>query len=173
MTDLGLVSFETDDSGAAPRIQTSGLVNGSTELFGRVDDTTFGGTFNRIHFPFQVISFGGDFFSTTSGDGLVVSFAGESLLFSDYLENGNGFLGVISDVPFNQITFTPAGLPLGEGFNLDNISFHAVPEPSTCALLILALFVRLVRSRRKRAGHTGGQPRRVVVRPLSVTRRST
>lgn len=139
-TQLGMIAFTTDDSGPiAPRIEQPGQVNGTRDLFGRVDNRTFGGTFHTISFPFDAIAFGADFDSTTTGDGLEVTVGAAMIRFSDHLSGpGDGFLGVISDAPFDSITFRPVGLPLGEGFSVDNLSFRAVPEPSSAILAVIA-----------------------------------
>lgn len=146
-TQLGLVAFTTDDNGSEnPSIRNGGTVNSTRELFGRVDNGAFGGTFHIITFPTAVRAFGADFNSTTSGDGLQVVIGSDVITFSQHLTGaGNGFLGVVSSAPFTAITFRPAGLPLGEGFGLDNLSFQPVPEPPSIVCggaTIISLFIR-------------------------------
>jgi len=101
----------------------------------------------RIHLilPSPVTAFGADFWSmcnrsSTYNRGLSLEvnrilYAFETLMPTD---DGTGFLGLTSSVPFSMVTIldpVTGGWRLGQSFGVDNVSFVAVPEPMTMALL--------------------------------------
>jgi len=119
--------------------------------------------YTDFSFPNEIIGFGADFnnhpkfFEMTDilldeGVGVIeiggVSFNTNQLIGSD---SGEGFLGVVSDTPFNQIRFVAdqpgsgGGGILGTQQGIDNFSFaeaggsSEVPEPATVLLLGLAI----------------------------------
>jgi hypothetical protein len=140
ISDLPIFDFYTDGTATAPRIQDDGLVNGSRELFGRVSDGRFGGMLHRFDFVAPVYAFAADYASTLSSDGLVLQVASSQIRFSDHLAGeGDGFLGIVSDIPFVNVTYVPAALEIGEGFHIDNVSIATVPEPHPICLFLVSI----------------------------------
>lgn len=154
-TDLGLVSMTIDgNSEGTNEIRDFGNVNGSREFHGDID--TGAATFIDVTFDLPLVrGFGGDFASTTTGDLLTVTVAGTTIEFDNFLSgDGDGFLGVTSDVPFANITFRSEDLTsFGEAFQLDNLSFAppaaAVPEPSTLLMGGMVALLGLGYARRR------------------------
>lgn len=95
------------------------------------------GTFPGAHtfgFPLPVTAWGADFERTTAAGLLTVTTDGHLVKFRDHLAGrGDGFLGIVSDVPFTSIVFGVQGPPasrfLNEIFSMDDLSYgHAMPE---------------------------------------------
>jgi hypothetical protein len=101
----------------------------------------------RIHlvFPSPVTAFGADFMSmcnqlSTYDQGLSLEVNGILYAFETLMptNDGTGFLGFTSSVPFSMVTImdpVTGAWRLGQTFGLDNVSFVAVPEPATMILL--------------------------------------
>ncbi|MDH4202739.1 MAG: PEP-CTERM sorting domain-containing protein [Phycisphaerae bacterium] len=105
-----------------------------------------------IHTQSPVSAWGADFTSTYSTDGLTLQINGQQHDFSGLMLAGNdiGFLGIISTDPFASVTLLTLDdddTLFGESFGMDNVSFVAVPEPMTMALLGLGGL--MLRKRRK------------------------
>jgi hypothetical protein len=105
-----------------------------------------------IHTQPPVSAWGADFNSTYSTDGLTLQINGQQHDFSGLMLAGDdiGFLGIISTDPFSSVTLRTLDdddTLFGESFGMDNVSFVAVPEPMTMALLGLGGL--MLRRRRK------------------------
>lgn len=132
---------------------TGGRYDGDVELF---DGASGAETISWL-FPISINAFGADWMSTTSGDLLQITgnFDGsgnQTVKFSDFLTgNGDGFLGLIGDSLFQQITFSSETLTVsGERFQADNLAFAAVPLPATFPLLAGAIALLGIAARRSR-----------------------
>jgi hypothetical protein len=114
-------------------------------------------------FPNPVNAWGADFVNaSTSGQILIGTGDGMSNQISVESElggPGTGFLGVITDEFFTSITFLPENVEdqaevIDEldnlSFGVDSDSLPSIPEPSTLALIALALLSYGVRRRRRR-----------------------
>ena len=103
-------------------------------------------------FPNPIFAFGADWISTATGEMLGISgnFDGtgeQTISFLDVLGRpGTGFLGIIGEANFSQITFTTTEPDLfidNEFYQVDNLSFASattstpVPEPGTIAGLAI------------------------------------
>jgi hypothetical protein len=100
-------------------------------------------TFDRA-----VNAFSADFFSVSSGDGLVAWVNGTAFDLGT-LGVRDGFFGVVSDSAFSSVTFTLARpTRVGEGWGADNVRWSAVPGPG---VLGVCGVMGLVASRRRRA----------------------
>ncbi len=161
-----LVEFDDGQTLTTPllSVMRESSPNGSGALailagseFGNLDGTNFlGGRSGEaphervvIQMP-SVFAFGADFFSPFSGDGIALEINGELLLL-DFITgvSEQGFIGVISDVSFQQVNIV--GNPEEESFQelwaADNFSYAAIPEPSSAAVLLLG-FAWAVQRRR-------------------------
>lgn len=131
-------------------IGTTSLANVDVTLFGTANNTTevAGGQFIgfiqndpssndiykiRLTFPEPVTAWGADFTSAATGNILISTANGNSYNFSTVLGSpGNGFFGSVEDAPFQWVDLTTASFTFfGEYFQMDNLSFSAVPEPAT------------------------------------------
>lgn len=145
-TDLGKLSVTiASNPYDSIGVFSGGAINGSNEFIGylrngentALDFADFG----------SFTAFAGDWRSTTTGDDLTITVAGELVKFSDYLTGaGNGFLGVVSDMAFSEVVFgVEAATSFGEYFQLDNVRFAntaaSVAAPSALLLLGLGLLV--------------------------------
>jgi len=127
------------------------------EFLGYVDvELFFGSSFLQVSFPSAIQAFGADFQSTTTADALTVTVGSgpDTVLFGDYLGYGvgDGFLGLVSSVPFSSVTFSVEEISVfaGEGFIMDDPTYGlAVPEPSTLALLGANLLALARRTKRR------------------------
>ena len=168
-TDIGLFSVQTDtnDPTAASnrnQIAASGFVNGSHEFQAFIIQDGVGGSladtsFVDLMFDTPFAGFGGDFFSTITGDLLLVTVNGVAFEFDNFLGGmGNGFFGIVDLMaPITSIRFTvenPADF--GEFWAVDEVQLAAIPEPDTLALLALALSgLAFARKRRMMMQPTG------------------
>ncbi len=128
-------TISANDSGFTAIVEP-GAVNGSRELRARIS-TDFPNDPSSIDVQFlaSVLGIGADFVGTTDGALLTMTVAGETIQFDQHLSgSGDGFLGVISDTPFNVLTLATESSTLsGEAFALDDVSFgpNVIPEPTT------------------------------------------
>ncbi len=133
-------TISANDSGFTAIVEP-GAVNGSRELRARIS-SDFPNDPSSIDVDLfgSVLGIGADFVGTTDGDLLTLTVAGETIQFDQHLAgSGNGFLGVISDTPFNSLVLATENPSLsGEAFVLDDVSF-GIPEHNTFGLGILAL----------------------------------
>lgn len=123
--------------------------NGTASISGFVDGTN---TFFDLTFTNPVYAFGGDFFATTGGEGLVIDlFNPAGTLFATLPVNvaTSGFFGFVNSSQaelISRIRFRAATdngvLGSGEGFGLDNVvgvrpggQTNPIPEPTTMFLL--------------------------------------
>ena len=152
---LGSVDFYYE---GAPRFGTPNVSSGS--FLGNVYQTAYGGGTTRpgdhlFSFPNMVTAWGADFSNTTVNALLTVSMAGYTIEFDNYLldGNGNGFLGIISSVSFDNILFSVENTPLAlnELFYMDNLSYgNAIPEPTSLILLGSGLTILGLATHRRR-----------------------
>ena len=155
---LGLVEFEypgAPDIGSYDDDLPAITGDPDREFQGSVYQATWGGGDTKpgpheFTFPYDVMAFGADFRTTTSGAMLTATMAGETIAFDDYLADpGTGFLGVVSDTPFTTVVFdADGGGYTNEQFYMDDLSFSNIPEPATLSLLGLGA-LGLVRRRRR------------------------
>ena len=143
--DIFLDSVDTDGT---TRIVDTGLVDGSREFQGDLDN----GHNQLLRFDFDqaVFGFGADFNAALTGDLLTLEINNSVFLLSDILGgNGTGFFGIISDESFDSVTFGRENpTDSGKFFSIDNVRFSGVPEPGSC--LILGSLALVVGSRRRR-----------------------
>jgi hypothetical protein len=106
-----------------------------------IDGTTILSAFTRTDaglvftFATPITAWGADFGGLQNGQlRSVINVAGETLT-PPIGENGLSFYGFTSSVAFTTVTFTSSGVQ--DGFAIDNVSFNAVPEPSSWALMII------------------------------------
>lgn len=104
-------------------------------------------------FPSNISAFGVDFSSISSSRGIHVSgdFDGsgnQDINLFTHQGSSNGFLGVIGTSSFNSITLSASGTGDNDFFGADDLSFVAVPEPSSAILLGLGATSILIRRRR-------------------------
>jgi hypothetical protein len=101
--------------------------------FLRANLADFAAEFIHIHLPGPVIAYAGDFVSTHSSAGLVMTIGDTDYLFEDLLPAwpGTGFVGFVSTAPFSQVTFHIPNPFLGESFGHDNISFVPTGDQSS------------------------------------------
>lgn len=133
-TDLGLVDLTIVGNAHTNTIWQPGNVNGSREYSG---DAWPDNSISLI-FPLPVFGFAADFWGTTNAGGLTMTVGSTTITFADHLAYpGTGFLGVIDDTPFNQVTFgtLSLGSSVNELFYMDNVKFQPIPEPATMLLL--------------------------------------
>jgi hypothetical protein len=92
-----------------------------------------------ILFDHPVSAFGADWASATNQGGVLVSINKASVVLADYLGGrGNGFVGIVSTEPFQEVLLTS---PRREDYGLDNVSFQ-IPEPSAIRFIaILSLVI--------------------------------
>lgn len=147
---LGLLDFSY--SGAPettfPKITDIGNTDGTRELAFRLFPTNLGGGTTRpgpmtITFPNQVTAFGADFFDLIGGaQPIQITVAGETRTFTSVLSGGENithFFGVTSDTPFDDFVIGIGGNSgIGNDFDVDNVSFSSIPEPSTAVMMSLA-----------------------------------
>ena len=144
---LGSIGFSYlgGPDGAEPEVVDSGSVNGSRELNGEVNaDGTPSGDHTISFLGETVNAFAGDWDSTLTGSQLVIELLGETILFSDFLTgSGDGFLGFVSDMAFDNFLITVAGVgaptTTSEVFSLDDASFALVSEVPLPAALPMFL----------------------------------
>lgn len=98
-------------------------------------------------FPSLTVGFGADWRATNDGGRLVVYLVRVGCCFLDSVEFDNflapsaiGFLGFVSDTPFNWAQFDTE-IFVAEEFGMDNLSFAiaSVPAPTTIWLLGIGL----------------------------------
>lgn len=153
--DTGLLQVTRDGSANGGDGALDILAGGA---FGNIDGTNFldaetgADPHERVEFGFNgqaVTAFGADFFSPFSGDGVGVEIDGELFLL-DYITDFNtGFFGVVSTGSFDSVAVVgnPDTPSFQELWSADNVSYAAVPAPSTAALLGLG---GLAAARRRR-----------------------
>jgi hypothetical protein len=143
-TTAGTVTVQlTGTANESNRFVDPGQVNGSRDFHGFIDNGA--ATIVRLitfTFPQPVLAWGADFVSADTGDRLVATSNGSSYHFAALCGSpGNCFLGSVETTPFNQLTFsTEVFTSFGEAFNMDNLSYATVPEPSTIAMLVSAMY---------------------------------
>lgn len=153
VNSAGLIDIELLGSSGPNRIDDgSGFANidGSNYYHGALDFFDGGAPSQATILITQIIGFGADWISTTTGGDLSLTILGETVNFDDHLTgSGNGFLGIISTNSFSSIILdTESGA--AEQFGMDNFSFAQVTEPTTLALFGLGL-AGLGFARRKKA----------------------
>lgn len=128
--------------------------------FGNVDGTTFldGETGMEPHevvtisLPVgsPIFSFGADFFSPFSGDGIALDVLGDQVLLDSIPGFEIGFVGVVSDAPFATVDIvgTTEAISFQELWSADNLSYAAVPEPTGLLGALLGIFALALRIRR-------------------------
>lgn len=110
-------------------------------LDGNPDNFSF--SIQAVGGPMNAIGF--DFFSAASLGGAVVTFdTGDSFSVGTVMGSpGTGFLGIMSDTPFNEVTFEVENLASFEGLFIETIYADVVPAPaSVLPLAGLAAFTR-------------------------------
>jgi hypothetical protein len=111
-----------------------------------------------FEFPFAVLAWGADFTGASGSAFLDVTMAGETIALVNYLPSpGDGFFGVVSDTPFNQVVLSAdGGTGFDEFFFMDNVSFGEeaaatpVPEPTSLLLFGTGALGVLARTRRRK-----------------------
>jgi PEP-CTERM motif len=138
-TTAGTVTVQlTGSANGSNAFVNGGPVNGSRDFHGFIaNGSTTAVSLITFTFPTPVLAWGGDFVSTATGDILVATANGSSYHFDSLCGSpGDCFLGSVETTPFNQIIFsTEVFTSFGEAFNMDNLTYAAVPEPSTLLLL--------------------------------------
>jgi hypothetical protein len=134
--------------------------NGSKFYAGEVDGSAPDAGFPALSFggigpPGQtkVLGFGADWVGTTGQDGLTMNVAGTTIVFSNYLPTGSGFLGVLA---FTQTDINPVvlGTEIPGGtqlFGMDNITHLFTPVPPAVLLFGSGLLGLIGIARRKDA----------------------
>ena len=142
------IFLNTEDTDGTTRIVNPGLINGSTEFQGDLDDGN--NTELRFDFDQPVFGFGADFGAALTSDFLTLTINGELYELDDFLTSeGNGFFGVVSDQSFESVSFgreNPS--PSGKFFSIDNVWIANVPEPG-CGLLTILCGTFTIFSRRR------------------------
>ena len=142
MLNIGLVGGTTT-TGAS--IGSASPISGLRELTLNAD-TAFRTYDMSAGLP--ILAFGFDFAGAATGG--IASLRADGQLFTFGSNGGgSGFFGIISTTPLTSVAFEDAapGLPT-EIFDLDNVRFVTVPEPSTFALLGIAALGSWVLRRR-------------------------
>lgn len=139
-TNAGSIGIEAFDPSGDDIRGLDRSVNGTTYLSGRVDGTVITLDFDSV---LEGFAFEGE---STQNSPVNLNIAGQTVLVSQ-----DGFFGVLSDMPFNQLTIDGTD----GAFGLDNFDFAqvAVPEPASIAvwaLLGLAGFTYCLRGRWKK-----------------------
>lgn len=149
-SDIGLfdIFLGTEDSDDTTRIVDSGLVNGSREFQGDLDNDS--NATIRFDFDQDVFGFGADFNEALSGDRLTLEINNTIYQLSDFLPGtGTGFFGVITEDSFDSVTFGRENPSVsGKFFAIDDVRLSSVPEPGTGLVFLSITF--LVGARRRR-----------------------
>ena len=144
---VGMIDITIEGADALPVISDGSVlsVDGSSFLLNDVGDTN-GNLYTDFSFDSMITGFGSWFTSTLTGNQVVIDIGGFTVNFSDHLSgNGDGFLGIVSDMAFSQFRFeAETNTSFGEAFGVDNFNFakanrSEVPEPTTIVLLSLGL----------------------------------
>ena len=108
-----------------------------------------------FEFPFAVLAWGADFTGASGSAFLDITMAGVTIALVDHLPSpGDGFFGIISDTPFNQVVLSAdGGAGFDEVFFMDNVSFGeqaATPVPEPASLLLFGTGALVVSARMRR-----------------------
>lgn len=159
---LGQVQFSYNGApnGGYPGVSdTLSNVNGTRRFAGDIWDSAAGGGVTspgpeQFTFPSPVTAFGADFAGATNADRLTVTVSGVTFQLDQYLANGTGFFGVVSNTAFDKILLNTENASSGavdEAFGMDNLSFGTapVPEPASLTLWSLGALGIVVLNRRR------------------------
>ena len=121
---------------------------------GTVDQEAQGGfQFIEWTFPVLITGMAADFFSPTSGEGLLLNVDGNTVDFA--VELGAGitsfaFLGITSTIPFDTVLFSSDGLNASsnEFWGAEDLAFAPVPLPPAMLFLASGLFGLMFKRRR-------------------------
>lgn len=149
-TDIGAFSIFIDKNGENANRIAAGTPNFFSGYIDNPSDSLSTGAFQlRFLFDAPITAFAASWASTTSGDQLRATIDGTTLQFVDLLGTpGTGFLGFVSDNPFDFMTFSigfASSTIDGEAFSMGNARLSAtpptvdVPEPAAAALLLAAI----------------------------------
>jgi hypothetical protein len=146
----------TRDGGANGSDGALDILDGAS--FGTIDGTNFLDGETGVE-PHEVVdigflgasafAFGSDFTSPFSGDGIALDVLGELVLLDSIAGFDTGFVGVVSDMPFESVSIvgTPDAISFQELWSADNLSYAAVPEPTSLAALLFGLAALALRRR--------------------------
>lgn len=147
---LGLVRLNIQLLGTttttSASITSSSPITGTRELNLNADE---GFRKYTVTFAGNIFSFGFDYTGAATGGIATLLAGGQTFTFGNLTTSGNGFFGIVSDVPLSEVGFgdtSPGALPT-EIFDSDNYSFVLVPEPTTAAALVLTAAATLRRRR--------------------------
>ena len=148
----------TRDGGANAGDGALAIVDGGE--FGTIDGTNFldGETGIEPHETViieflgqSVFAYGSDYTSPFSGDGIGLEVDGETVLLDSIPDFDTGFVGVVSDTPFDSVSIvgTADAISFQELWSADNLSYAAViPEPASLSLLLIGGLFFMRRAKR-------------------------
>ena len=156
--ELGLLRIQATRFGPIPSVeinqQTFFSIDGTRYLFIRTEADDDQRT--RLFFETPVLAFGADVGAISNGaegfEILIESVTGEVKTIDNSLVAGE-FWGLVTDEPIAHVTFVginaDGNADFGSNVSLDNIVFHAVPEP-TPLLILSSIVLTMALFRRKK-----------------------
>lgn len=146
---LGSVNFfvsgpEPPVTDFRPAIESGGAINGSREFVGNLYGVTprvLGPTGYTFLFPSSINAWGADFASAASAGSLLLDFGLDTVSVEDEIgAPGTGFIGFIFTQAADRIDFRLRNPTNTEFFQMDDMAFSVIPEPSVAILILLAAF---------------------------------
>lgn len=146
-------------NGADQRVLTVGPGDVGPPNFDLIGETMFlsnvgqnGGTGQTVwEFPHPIHAFGADFFEPSTGGGLEIAGDFDGSGFASYpltdFHPQDGFVGLVSDAWFSELTFVAGGL---EAFFAEDVVISgSIPEPTSALCFGVGLGVAVLSMRRR------------------------
>jgi hypothetical protein len=139
----GLQAFTSVTSTAGSIGAASGVLSGSVWKDDMYNNPVFHSITTFSYVPAQLIGAGAVWDTSPNGEGvgIDISLNGGSETVGHIGGIHGGFFGWTSSTPFNSFQLSIYFLPLGGGetFDMDNLQFAPVPEPSGALLVVLGM----------------------------------